>query len=112
MADDTWLVQMRKGLVELGVLAVLRDQETYGYDIVSRLRKCEGMTLTESTVYPVLARLEESACVAVRTGPSPSGPPRRYFRLTRAGHDRLAALTGQWHTVSSGIDALLAGKRP
>lgn len=110
MADDAWAVQMRKGLVELGVLAVLREQETYGYDIVTRLRRCEGMALTESTVYPVLARLEEAGCVAVRTGPSPNGPPRRYFRLTRAGHDRLAALSGQWRTISAGIDALLSGR--
>lgn len=109
MNDDAWNVQLRKGLVELGVLAVLRDGETYGYDIVGRLRRVDGMALTESSVYPVLARLEDGGCVAVRTGPSPNGPPRRYFRLTRAGQDRLAALSAQWRVVSAGIHDLLAG---
>lgn len=102
---------MRKGLVELGVLAVLRDGETYGYDIVNRLRHIDGMTLTESTVYPILARLESSACVSVRSAPSPSGPPRRYFRLTRAGKERLQLLSLQWSSLRSGIDTLLAGKQ-
>ncbi|MBN8525726.1 MAG: PadR family transcriptional regulator [Planctomycetes bacterium] len=109
MSDDSWSIQLRKGLVELGVLAVLRDGETYGYDIVSRLRRVDGMALTESTVYPVLARLEVGGCVQVRSAPSPSGPPRRYFRLTRAGNERLASLTAQWRQVSAGIAGLLAG---
>lgn len=111
MTDESWSIQLRKGLVELGVLAVLRDGETYGYDIVSRLRRVEGMSLTESTVYPVLARLEVGGCVQVRTGPSPNGPPRRYFRLTKAGHERLSALTTQWQQVSTGVAGLLAGGR-
>lgn len=109
MPDDTWTIQLRKGLVELGVLAVLREGETYGYDIVGRLRRIDGMALTDSTVYPVLARLEDAGCVAVRSAPSPNGPPRRYFRLTAAGRDRLAALAAQWRAVSAGIDGLLAG---
>jgi PadR family transcriptional regulator PadR len=111
MTDDSWAIQLRKGLVELGVLAVLRDGETYGYDIVSRLRRVEGMALTESTVYPVLARLEVGGCVHVRSAPSPSGPPRRYFKLTRSGHERLAALAMQWQQVSAGVASMLAGGR-
>jgi PadR family transcriptional regulator, regulatory protein PadR len=111
MTEETWSIQLRKGLVELGVLAVLREGETYGYDIVSRLRRVEGMALTESTVYPVLARLEVGGCVRVRSAPSPSGPPRRYFQLTKTGHERLSALTTQWQQVSAGVAGLLAGGR-
>lgn len=106
---EAWTIQLRKGLVELGVLAVLGEGETYGYDIVSRLHRIEGMALTESTVYPVLARLEASGCVEVRSGPSPNGPPRRYFHLTRAGRDRFASLAAQWRQVSDGLGRLLAG---
>ena len=52
-----WITQFRKGLVELCVLAVLRDDEAYGYQIVERLSQVPGLEVTESTVYPVLARL-------------------------------------------------------
>lgn len=107
---EAWTAQLRKSLVELGVLAVLRDGKTDCYNIVDRLRRIEGMALTESTVYPVLARLEESGCVEVRSGPSPSFPPRRYFHLTRVGRDRLASLAAQWRLVSDGLGQLLAGE--
>lgn len=108
MLNDPWQAQLRKGLIELGVLAVLKTGETYGYDLVARLRQVDGMALTESSIYPVLARLEESGCVEIRVAPSPQGPPRRYFRLTRTGRDRLAALAALWQQTSAGIDTLLA----
>lgn len=111
MPDDAWSIQLRKGLVELAVLAVLTGGETYGYDIVGRLRGLDGMMLTESSVYPVLARLEAGGYVQTRSAPSPSGPPRRYFRVTRAGRERLAHLTAQWRLVSAAIGTLLDGGR-
>jgi PadR family transcriptional regulator, regulatory protein PadR len=111
MSDTSWSIQLRKGLIELGVLAILRDGETYGYDLVHRLRRIEGMTLTESTVYPILARLESADCLSVRSAASPSGPPRRYFRLARKGRERLELLTLQWRHIRDGIDILLAGDR-
>ncbi|MFN0126939.1 MAG: PadR family transcriptional regulator [Verrucomicrobiales bacterium] len=83
MAD--WSTQMRKGLAERGVLAVLRQGEAYGYQIVERLAACEGFELTESTVYPLLARLASSGYLSVRTEKSPHGPPRRYYQLTPSG---------------------------
>ena len=84
-ADRAWVAQLRKGLVELLVLAALRQEELYGYQLLQRLAMLEGLALTESTLYPVLARLSADELVAVRQQPSPSGPPRRYYRLTRAG---------------------------
>lgn len=52
-----WESQLRKGVVELAVLAAIGRGETYGYRIVSDLQRLDGFQLTESTVYPVLARL-------------------------------------------------------
>lgn len=52
-----WETQLRKGLVELAVLATIGRGETYGYQIVEQLQKLEGLQFTESTVYPVLTRL-------------------------------------------------------
>ncbi len=82
---DPWQAQMRKGVVELAILARVARGETYGYELVEALRPLEGLALTESTVYPVLTRLARDGALAVRSAASPAGPTRRYYRLTTEG---------------------------
>jgi PadR family transcriptional regulator PadR len=105
----SWITQFRKGLVELCVLAVLRDSEAYGYQIVERLGSIPGLEVTESTVYPVLARLARDRCVTVRTAPSPSGPPRRYYRLSTVGQTRLQDMIVHWQAVQHSVNQLIQG---
>jgi len=105
-----WLVQMRKGLVEPCVLAALREGEAYGYQILQRLGSGESLGISESTVYPVLARLAAQRLVRVRESPSPAGPPRRYYRLTSAGEARLVEMTACWRQMASVVNALLKEK--
>jgi PadR family transcriptional regulator, regulatory protein PadR len=104
-----WEGQIRKGLVELAVLAVIGQGETYGYRIVSELQRLDGLQLTESTVYPVLARLARDNFLAIRTEESPSGPRRRYYRLTKAGQARLRTMAECWKTISESLKGLLEG---
>ena len=104
--DRTWVSQLRKGLVDLLVLAALRQQEVYGYQLLQRLAALDGLALTESTLYPVLARLAADHLVAVRQVPSPAGPPRRYYRLTPTGTKRLEDMLAHWRQVNASIDAL------
>ena len=104
-----WEGQLRKGLVELAVLASVGRGEIYGYRIVSDLKPLEGLQLTESTVYPVLARLARDGYLAVRTEESPRGPQRRYYRLTTAGHSRLRTMTESWKSISQSLKGLLEG---
>lgn len=109
---QAWITQFRKGLVELCVLAVLRDEEAYGYQIVERLGEVHGLEVTESTVYPVLARLARDRCVTVRTAASPSGPPRRYYRLSDTGRERLAEMIEHWRGIQESVNHLIQGARP
>lgn len=102
-----WETQLRKGVVELAVLAWVARGETYGYEVVERLRRLDGLALTESTVYPVLTRLARDGALAVRLVPSASGPPRRYYRLNDAGRARLDAMTRSWTTLAGSIQSLL-----
>jgi PadR family transcriptional regulator PadR len=104
-----WDGQLRKGLVELAVLAVIGRGDTYGYRIVAQLQQLDGLALTESTVYPVLARLARDGLLAVRTEESPSGPNRRYYRLTASGEAQLNRFAESWRTISASIDGLLEG---
>jgi PadR family transcriptional regulator PadR len=104
-----WESQLRKGVVELAVLAAIGRGETYGYRIVSDLQRLDGFQLTESTVYPVLARLARDGVLAIRAEGSPSGPNRRYYRLTAAGRQRLGRMAECWKTVSDSLRELLEG---
>lgn len=105
----TWMTQMRKGLAELSVLALLEREEAYGYQIVERLREVAGLELTESTVYPLLARLASGKVLSVRTVESANGPARRYYRLTELGRKRYQSLVGQWKTIRNSVSFLVEG---
>lgn len=106
---NRWETQLRKGVVELAILAAIGRGETYGYRIVEQLRQFDGLELTESTVYPVLTRLAREGFLAIRTQDSPSGPARRYYQLTHEGQRRLRQLAKSWRTVSQSLAALIEG---
>jgi len=103
-----WETQLRKGLVELAVLATIARGETYGYRIVEQLHGLSGLQFTESTVYPVLTRLASVGLLGVRTEPSPAGPVRRYYRLTPQGERRFRQMAESWKTVAHSLSGLLA----
>lgn len=109
MVDEVaiWKTELRRGVVELCVLLVLQRGEAYGYEIVERLRDDAQLEFTESTVYPVLSRLHRQSYLSLRRGPSPSGPPRRYFRLTSSGRKRLQSMIGQWKTLNERLENLM-----
>ena len=104
-----WESQLRKGVVDLAVLAAIGDGEAYGYAIVERLRGYEGLAFTESTVYPVLTRLESERLLAVRVEESPRGPRRRYYRLTPQGRERLEGMAAGFGVLWRSLDRLIKG---
>jgi PadR family transcriptional regulator PadR len=106
---DGWVTQLRKGLVEFCVLNVLRRGESYGYEIVQALKNVEALAVSESTVYPILARLRAEGLLKVRDVPSPAGPPRRYFALTVAGRLRVAEMNAYWELLEQAIAGLRRG---
>jgi PadR family transcriptional regulator PadR len=109
---SSWETQLRRGLVELALLATISRGETYGYGIVEQLRELPGLGFTESTVYPVLTRLAADGAVAVRSEPSRSGPPRRYYSLTEKGRVRMGRMAAQWSEMSGSLARLLEGRMP
>ncbi|MGD9644855.1 MAG: PadR family transcriptional regulator [Pirellulales bacterium] len=106
---DAWITQLRRGLIELCVLAALGDKEAYGYQIVEQLNAIEGLQVTESTIYPLLARLARDRCLLTRTASSPHGPARRYYRLSDAGRRRLDGMTTHWRAMQKSVNQLLSG---
>ena len=101
-----WVSQFRRGLLELCLLNLLSRGESYGYRIVQGLRAVEGLTVSESTVYPILARLLQEGHLRARIAPSSGGPERRYFALTAAGSRYAEELNLYWDSVSRAVRVL------
>ena len=106
-----YIKQMRKGIAEMCVLAVLRQGDTYGYDLVVRLSSLEALTLNQNTVYPLLSRLRKAGHVTVYEKASPEGPARRYFTLTLEGKMRLAGMETFWRQMRVEVDELIEAKK-
>ncbi len=105
--DNAWTAQLRKGLVELAVLAALKAGEAYGYQLLQRINAFPGLNLNEPTVYPMLARLTRDGYLTVRKAPSPQGPPRRYYRLTPTGRKRLGQMLKLWQLTNESLTQLI-----
>jgi PadR family transcriptional regulator, regulatory protein PadR len=103
---EGWITQLRKGLLEYCVLLVLRRGESYGYEIVQQLKAIEDLSVSESTVYPILGRLRDEKYLKVRDLPSSSGPPRRYFSLTPKGKIRLSEMNAYWQLLTKALTIL------
>jgi PadR family transcriptional regulator PadR len=109
---DGLLTQMRKGALEYCVLALLRDEQRYGFDLVRALGDVDGLVVSEGTIYPLLSRLRRDGLVDTTWQESTSGPPRRYYRLTADGKRALDTFTEEWQRFRAGVDRLLDGRGP
>jgi PadR family transcriptional regulator PadR len=105
------LSQLRRGTVEYCVLALLRDGERYGFELVRELSDVDGLVTSEGTIYPLLSRLRKEELVTTFWQESESGPPRRYYRLTAAGTRALADFTAEWARFRASVDAILDGRK-
>lgn len=103
---DGWITQLRKGVVEYGVLLVLSRGESYGYELVQALKDEPRLAAGESTIYPILARLRDDGCLRCREVKGAGGPPRRYFALTDKGCLRLAEMDAYWPALTAGLQRL------
>jgi PadR family transcriptional regulator len=104
---DAAISQLRRGVIEFCVLALLADEERYGFELVQELASEDALVTTEGTLYPLLGRLRREGAVETTWRESPSGPPRRYYQLTPAGRKSLAAFVDQWTRFRTSVDAIL-----
>ena len=99
-----WTSQLRRGVLELCVLRMLRDEACYGYEIVARLDALGPLAAGENTVYPILRRLKSDRQLDTFTVQSPAGPPRQYYRLTAQGRARLDTLEDEWQGMVAAVN--------
>ncbi|MFJ3906350.1 PadR family transcriptional regulator [Streptomyces sp. NPDC090025] len=96
--------QLRKGVLEHCVLALLRDGPRYGVELLAELSAVSVMTTSQGTIYPLLSRLRREGYVDTELRESPSGPPRRYYTLTPVGRAALGEFTRAWPLFRDAVD--------
>ena len=99
--------QLLKGVLELAVLAVIAQGETYGYEILSTLESAGLDGVGDASVYGTLRRLEQSRHVESRLVASDSGPARKYYSVTPSGRRQLRAATETWTRLSDVVGNLV-----
>lgn len=91
-------VQLKRGLLDICVLAAIKDEESYGYQIIKDMKPY--VDISESTLYPILRRLETAELLTVRSAEH-NGRLRKYYRITDAGLSRIHAFKEEWREIMS-----------
>lgn len=106
--QEKWQIQLRKGALELAILATLRGQPVYGLAILRHLQRFPTTAITEGTLYPLLDRLKRDELVSANWVQEGENRPRKYYQLTAKGEQKLVALAQVWQQSVTDINALLA----
>ncbi len=100
------MTQLRRGVLEPCVLALLGRRERYGYELVGELSEA-GLVASEGTVYPLLSRLRRDELVTTFWRESESGPPRRYYALTDRGRAAVERFRTSWVQFTASVEDIL-----
>ena len=99
--------QLKRGALELCLLAAVAQEEQYGYDIIRRLRVAFP-DVEESSFYAILRRLYRDGALERFTGEVSGGPPRKYYRVTPQGRRRLEEQSADWRALNAIVEHCLA----
>src|ERR1700734_151540 len=98
---DKWEVQLRKGCLELAILAALWEGKLYGLEILRRLESDSDLIVSEGTISPLLSRLKVLGLLRSEWVEADAGHPRKYYALTAAGKNRAREMAAMWSRFSS-----------
>ena len=104
---DNWSAQLRKGSLELAILASLWNKALYGLEVLRSLEHDSDLNVAEGTLYPILNRLRTEGVLESEWVDSGTGHPRKYYKLTEAGRRRVAEMAQAWAEFSNKLDRIL-----
>lgn len=104
------ITEMLKGILEGCILEIIRQKDTYGYEITRQLNELGFTDVVEGTVYTILIRLEKNELVNIQKKRSELGPPRKFYSLNDAGHKELQRFWEKWEFLESKIHELKENK--
>ncbi len=99
--------QLKRGTLDLCVLAIVNRKDCYGYELVNQISEC--MQVTEGTIYPLLKRLKDNGSISSYIVESQEGPPRKYYTITDMGRRLKEQQENEWHSFVSAVNQLLGG---
>jgi PadR family transcriptional regulator, regulatory protein PadR len=109
MNTENQNAQMRKGVLELCILAIIAGQDAYASDIIMKLKEAR-LIVVEGTLYPLLTRLKNDGLTVYRWEESKSGPPRKYHQITETGMKSLSELKADWRDLILSVEKILGGQ--
>ena len=110
--NEKWDVQLRKGTLELVILAVLQERKVYGLELLKSLHQLPTMKISEGTLYPLLDRLKREALISAEWVQEGETRPRKYYQLTSTGKQKLLFLSHRWRQSVDDIEFLLKNPGP
>lgn len=102
MKIENTKAQMRKGVLEYCILSILKNGEAYPSEIIEKLKEGK-LIVVEGTLYPLLTRLKNAGILTYRWEESKSGPPRKYYQLTKIGEEFLKELETTWDELVKAV---------
>ncbi len=100
-------IQFKKGVLELCVLSMLKQDDQYGYDVASKLS--QSIQVADGSIYLVLRRLKQEEFVTSYLEEASGGPPRKYYVITRKGERLLDELVDEWRMLVDNVNGIVAG---
>jgi len=104
---ENWEAQLRKGCLELAILASLWERRLYGLEILRLLEQDSNLVLAEGTVYPILSRLKAEGLLESEWVEAEAGHPRKYYWLTAAGKIKVVGMARFWSSFANNLSTLL-----
>jgi PadR family transcriptional regulator, regulatory protein PadR len=104
---DNWEAQVKKGILSFIVLNILSRKHFYGYELMDEIQRVSTYNIAEGTLYPLLDRLKKDGLVTSEWVHQPSGVPRKYYSITKAGESTLEIMNRYWLSLSSSINKVI-----
>ena len=101
--------QLKRGTLELCVLAIVDRGDCYGYELVNRIS--DSMSITEGTIYPLLKRLKDNGSISSYIVESQEGPPRKHYQITETGKREKQRQEAEWRNFATSIEKLINGEK-
>ncbi|MGM0890729.1 MAG: PadR family transcriptional regulator [Bacillota bacterium] len=102
--------QMMKGILDGCLLAIIKGNECYGYEMAERLSEYGFGAVSEGTIYPLLMRMQREGLVTSVRKNSTAGPKRKYYSLTKEGHQALNDFLCRWSQLEKSVNAIIKQK--
>jgi PadR family transcriptional regulator PadR len=110
MNTENQNAQMRKGVLELCILAIIAEQDAYASDIIAKLKEAR-LIVVEGTLYPLMTRFKNEGLTVYRWEESKSGPPRKYHQITEPGIKSLAELKAEWQALVGSVEKIIGNRK-